>query len=169
MGSDKFDVSNSYYTLEFNVLIQETVTGQYPTPDEWKYIQLTGGTEPIDPTYFINKSFNITKDMYDGASIYNLTDFTSATYFTDYKFGEEQPFPGSIRFVRSTDIEEMNYSINLPASQFTETQNPTYVSGDKKITEVTLLNSNKEVLVVGKTSVPITRSGTQVLQVKLDF
>lgn len=169
MGTDIYDISSSYYATSFITLVQETATGQYPTPDEWKYIIITGTSTPINPTYLTNKSFTITKQMYDDADIYNLNDFTSPTYFTDYKFGEEQPFPGSVRFVRATDIEEMNYSINLPSSQFTETQNPTYTSGDKKITEVALLDSNKEVLVIGKTSVPITRSGTQVLQVKIDF
>ena len=64
----------------------------------------------------------------------------------------------------------MNFLINLPSSQFTETQNPTYTIGDtKKITEITLLNSNKEVYVVGKTAKPLTRSGTQVYALKLDF
>jgi chorismate-pyruvate lyase len=34
---------------------------------------------------------------------------------------------------------------------------------------VALLNSNKEPLVVAKTSIPIKRLGTQVFAVKLDF
>jgi hypothetical protein len=88
---------------------------------------------------------------------------------TTPQFGDEQPFPGSIRLVRATDIEEMNFLINLPCNQFDQTQNPTYVSGNKYITEVALLNVNKEPLVVAKTSVPLKRSGTQVFAVKLDF
>jgi hypothetical protein len=39
----------------------------------------------------------------------------------------------------------------------------------KRITEVALLNENKEVLVIGKVSNPIKRSGTQVFAVKIDF
>ena len=96
--------------------------------------------------------------------MWNLTGDT-----TQPQFGDEQPFPGSIRLVRATDIEEMNFLINLPCNQFDVTQNPTYESGDKYITEVALLNSNKEPLVVAKTSVPIKRLGTQVFAVKLDF
>jgi hypothetical protein len=86
------------------------------------------------------------------------------------QFGDEQPFPGSIRLVRATDIERMSFMVNLPSSQFTTTQNPTYPSGaDKRITEVALLNSNKEVMVIAKTAKPVKRSGTQVFAVRLDF
>jgi hypothetical protein len=42
-------------------------------------------------------------------------------------------------------------------------------SGYPKITEVALLDSNKETLVVAKATTPITRLGTQVFAVKLDF
>ena len=60
--------------------------------------------------------------------------------------------------------------VNLPSSQFTTTQNPTYPSGaEKRITEVALLNSNKEVMVIAKTAKPVKRSGTQVFAVRLDF
>ena len=64
----------------------------------------------------------------------------------------------------------MNYLINLPSGQFDTTQNPSYVSGvDKRITEVALLDSNKNVLVMAKTSKPIVRAGTQVVAVKIDI
>ena len=106
-------------------------------------------------------------------TIFDLEDFLGPVPnepSTAPQFGDEQPFPGSIRLVRATDIEKMNYMVNLPASQFNVTQNPTYNTGqDKRITEVALLNSNKEVLVIGKTSYPIKRTGTQVFAMKLDF
>ena len=94
---------------------------------------------------------------------------------TDSQFGDEQPFPGSIKLVRATDIEEMNMLINLPSTQFLTSQNPTRFTGttetiaNKYITEVALLDSLKEALVVAKTSIPIQRTGTQVFAVKLDF
>ena len=95
---------------------------------------------------------------------------------TQPQFGDEQPFPGSVRLVRATDIEEMNMMINLPSTQFTKTQNPTKYnldgtekSGDKYITEVALLDSNKEPLVVSKTPTPVKRTGTQVFAIRLDF
>ena len=64
----------------------------------------------------------------------------------------------------------MSFLVNLPSTQITVSQNPTYTKGvDKRITEVALLNSNKDVLVIAKTTNPIKRSGTQVFSVNLDF
>ncbi len=63
----------------------------------------------------------------------------------------------------------MNFLVNLPSTQFNQTQNPTYLSGDKYITEISLLDSNKDALVKGKTAVPVKRNGTQVFSVRLDF
>ena len=75
--------------------------------------------------------------------------------------------------MRSTDVEEMRFLVNLPHTQFTNTQNPTYDTvqrvTDKYVTEVVLLDQNKDVLVTSKTSSPIKRTGTQVISVKIDF
>jgi len=50
------------------------------------------------------------------------------------------------------------------------TQNPSYVSGvPKRFTEVALLDENKYVLVMAKTSSPVVRVGTQVVAVKIDI
>jgi hypothetical protein len=88
----------------------------------------------------------------------------------DSQFGDEQPFPGSIRLVRASDIEEMNFLINLPSTQFLESQNPTYVTGAARyVTEVALLDSNKNPLVKAKTAIPVKRTGNQAFSLRLDF
>ena len=132
---------------------------------------------------FFNYTFTITKSDYTGGTSFDLEDHMS-NVSSDYlwnttgstiqpQFGDEQSFPGSIKLVRATDIEEMNMLINLPLSQFVTTQNPTWVneitSGKPFITEIALLDSLKEPLVVAKTSIPIQRTGTQVFAIKLDF
>jgi hypothetical protein len=134
-------------------------------------------------------TFTITKTIYDNAEKFDLenhmsgitTNYLGTSGTTDYnvtlpQFGDEQPFPGSVRLVRATDIEQMNFLINLPSNAFVTSQNPTKYNsdgtekpGDKYITEVQLLNDNKEPLVVAKAPLPIKRLGTQVLSVKLDF
>jgi hypothetical protein len=128
----------------------------------------------INPSNLVDYSFQVTFDMYDN----DTTIFDLESYIGDIpnqpstspQFGDEQPFPGSIKLVRAMDIEKMNFLVNLPASQFNVTQNPTYTTGqDKRITEVALLNENKEVLAIGKTANPVKRSGTQVFAVKIDF
>ena len=69
----------------------------------------------------------------------------------------------------------MRFLVNLPHTQFTNTQNPTYVTTqrglptEKFVTEVVLLDQNKDVLVTAKTSSPVKRKGTQVISVKIDF
>jgi hypothetical protein len=174
---------NGFMAKKFKVLIQENTF----TTNGWYEIDCTSkvggdGVNYIQPSDLINNTIVITKQDYDNASIFDLESHLSglgSNYIGDAtpndwnvttpQFGDEQPFPGSIRLVRATDIEEMNFLINLPCNQFDQTQNPTYVSGNKYITEVALLNLNKEPLVVAKTSIPIKRLGTQVFAVKLDF
>ena len=178
-----------FMAKKFKVLIQETtgLTNKYPTMGGWLAIDCTSrvggnGTSYINPTGMTSNTVVITKSDVDAATPFDLESHLSgfgSNYIgnattndwgvTTPQFGDEQPFPGSIRLVRSTDIEEMNFLVNLPCNQFDQTQNPTYVSGNKYITEVSLLNSNKEPLVVAKTSIPIKRLGTQVFAVKLDF
>ena len=59
--------------------------------------------------------------------------------------------------------------INLPSTQFRTSQNPTYVTGNPRITEIALLNEGKEALIIAKTAKPVERTGTQVFSVRLDF
>jgi hypothetical protein len=178
-----------FMAKKFKVLIQETtgLTNKYPSMGGWSVIDCTSrvggdGTNYINPTGMTSNTVVITKSDVNSATPFDLESHLSG-FGTNYigdattndrgvttpQFGDQQPFPGSIRLVRATDIEEMNFLVNLPCNQFDQTQNPTYVSGFKYITEVTLLNSNKEPLVVAKTSIPIKRLGTQVFAVKLDF
>ena len=178
-----------FMAKNFKVLIQETtgLSNKYPTMGGWSVIDCTSkvggnGTNYINPSGMTSNTIVITKNDVDNSLPFDLESHLSGfgnNYIGDAtindwgvtapQFGDEQPFPGSIRLVRATDIEEMNFLINLPCNQFDQTQNPTYVSGSKYITEVALLNVNKEPLVVAKTSIPIKRLGTQVFAVKLDF
>lgn len=181
-GLDTFDYFNSSDFLSdlkpknFFILIQETTdnTDNLPNSDEWKIIDFT--SEAGGPTLsgLTNTTFTITKSLFDSATPFDLETYMGTDYLltgitTDSQFGDEQPFPGSVRLVRASDVEQMNFLVNLPSTQFNETQNPTYNGGNKYITEITLLNSNKEVLVKSKSAIPVKRSGTQVFSVRLDF
>jgi hypothetical protein len=76
---------------------------------------------------------------------------------------------GTVNLVRSSDIEEMSFDLNLPNGVFDKSQNPTYTTGNPRMTEVALLNNNKETLVMGKLASPIPRVGAQIVSVKIDF
>lgn len=172
-------IRTGYVGKKFYILAQLRNNGS-PSPSGWKLIDFTtevggNGTTYLDPSNIKGVTFTITKDKYDSASLFDLetfmgNDYLSVSGSTLPQFGDEQPFPGSIRLVRATDIEEMSYDINLPVSQFNVSQNPTWSTGKPLvITEVALLDSNKNVLVTCKASKPINRVGSTVLNIRLDF
>ena len=186
-------VTNGFVADEFYALVQIN-TGQTPSNTSWKVVNLTsqipttnGSNSPyIRPSNLVGNSFTINYSDYNTGSTFDLeihmtgvtTNYLGTSSATDYsvtipQFGDEQPFPGSVRLVRASDIEEMNMLINLPSTQFTTSQNPTFPKTGTLpptyITEVALLDSNKEPLVVSKTPTPIKRTGTQVFAIKLDF
>lgn len=159
------------------VLLQSN--SSLPNSDSWKLIPITGlstnGSGYIEPSGLTGNTITITKSMFTGASFFDLETFMGTDYLgytgstTEPQFGDEQPFPGSIKVVRASDVEQMNFLVNLPTGKFTKSQNPTYTSGDSMITEVALLDSGKNPLVIAKASKPLKRTGTQVFSVKLDF
>ena len=159
-------LNNGYTASKFYILTQIKPTGQQPLPADWKIGDFTnesGLGNNVDNlktghTFTINQSNLPTTTYSSGLSSFG-TDraLTGAT------------ISGTVTLVRASDIEEMVFNLNLPSDKFKTSQNPTYVSGDPKITEVVLLNSNKETLAMGKLASPVARTGSQVIQVKIDF
>lgn len=186
LKTDTTSIVEGFVANKFTALVQivNSATGT-PISSEWRKIDFTSqvggdGVTPLDKNGFTETTFTITKTQYDEASTNKFdleshlsgltTNYLGDTISpTESQFGDEQPFPGSIKLVRASDIEQMNFLINLPISTFENTQNPTYISGNKYITEVALLNYNKEPLVIAKTPTPIRRIGAQVFAIKLDF
>lgn len=183
-GDFSYLSSSSYFTgftaNKFFALVQATATGEQPSTDQWKMIDLTSQISGhtvgnlISGSNMCGYQFVVTGDMVESADYYDIEEFLgdqpSLSGTTLPQFGDSQPFPGSVRITRATDIEVLNFMVSLPSTQFLETQNPTYSAGlDKRISEVALLNENKEPLVIAKTAKPIIRTGNQVFSVKLDF
>jgi hypothetical protein len=179
MESTLSGFTSGFNAKYFYVLIQETDVDELPISYSWTLIDktdsLTKSGGYIVPSSLTGNTIVITKDDYDNGDTFDLETHMGSDYLgstlstTEPQFGDEQPFPGSVRLIRASDIEELNFLVNLPSTQFTTSQNPTYISGYPRITEVALLDSNKETLVVAKATTPITRLGTQVFAVKLDF
>ena len=64
----------------------------------------------------------------------------------------------------------MRYKINLSYNEFQTTTNPTWTPGTNSyITEIALLDRNKDVLVVSKMQSPVLRQGIQQFLIKFDF
>ena len=166
-SSGGFKHLNSGYTAtQFHILHQLTNNGTNPVSDAWKIRNYTADLSSIDD---LKTGFTFT---------INQTKFADTTTYSSSlsSFGVDRALSGgtitgTVALVRASDIEEMVFKLNLPSNTFTTSQNPTYTSGDKKITEVALLNTNKEVLAMGKLATPWPRSNTanQVIEVKIDF
>lgn len=172
------NVVNGFVANKFIILAQKTLNGANPNPQNWVAMDFTAeaggdGVALLNPTNLNNVSFKITNSKYSGGSTFDIQAHTGEDFSDMYNsIGNSQPFPGSIRLVRSTDIEVMNYLVNLPSGKFITSQNPTKLSNPNmniRVTEISLLNKNKELMVSAKTTKPIERTGTQVFSVKLDF
>ena len=156
-------LNNGYTATQFHILYQLTDNGVQPRPDLWKIRNYTSDLGSIDD---LKTGFTFT---------INQTKFADTTTYSSglSSFGTDRALTGAtisgtVALVRASDIEEMVFNLNLPSDKFTTSQNPTF-TGTSKITEVALLNSNKETLAMGKLASPITRTGSQVIQVKIDF
>jgi len=172
LTADINNAMNGYLANKFYILCQITDNGTLPDSSLWKRMDFT--TEAGASLLGLKNgpiTFTINNTKYTGASSFSLGDFVTGTDYTTSSgpyFGDEQAFPGSVRVVRGTEFEEMNYKINLPSGKFTQSQQPN-APANPYITEIALLNDNKDVMVIAKTSHPVQRTGNQVFAVKLDF
>ena len=188
MAADISNLKQGFVGKRILILMQLTTGSTLPSASLWKQSDYTtalgySGSTYIQPSGLTAYTYTINKTIYDSATTFDLdshmTGLTSnylGTYSasdfatTTPQFGDEQPFPGSVRLVRGSDIEEFNFLINLPIGKFSTTQNPTHTTGkDVYMTEIALLDINKNALVVAKTPTPIKRTGAQVFSVRLDF
>jgi len=158
-SGNSFNYLNNGYTAgEFKLLYQFT-TGNTPNYSSWKMIDLLSELSSINDLK-TGHTFTLTQ-----SKISNFVPYTS----TLSNFGNAGTTFGTVNLVRASDIEEMNFDLNLPIGIFTYSQNPTFISGNPYMTEVALLNNNKETLAMGKLAAPIQRVGAQIISLKIDF
>ena len=173
--SDDFKHLNSGYTAtQFHILTQIN-SGEQPVSTSWKIADFTSDLGGNIDNIKTGHTFTI-----------NQSNLPTTTYTSTLSgFGVERKLSGltgsHVSMVRGTKVEIMTFKVNLPDHKFYTSQNPTYndpslpenerYRGSLKITEVALLNSNKETLVMGKLASPLTRSAAdaQVISVKIDF
>jgi hypothetical protein len=174
------DVPKGYFGTKFEIICQKVTSGQRPDPTQWRIIDFTDQMSDyfidgyITEESIIKNTFVITKELYDNASFYNLDEYIDLTPIgnigEDLTFGDEYYFYGGIETDIQATIYEMNYKINLSNNEFKNTSNPTWVKGTNSyITEIALLDSNKDILVMSKLQSPVLRQGIQQFVVKLDI
>lgn len=170
---------SGYSANSFKVLCQLVSGTTQPSPTAWREIDFTSEISGSSVNGYLTVSgltgttFQITNDLYDNASIYNLADYIDIPqngYPEILNFGDEYYFYGNLQTDISATIYEMRYLINLGRNQFTNTSNPTWVSGTTSyVTEIGLYDSNYDLIVISKLQSPELRQGIQQYVVKLDF
>jgi hypothetical protein len=174
------DTPNGFFATTFQVIAQKVVTGQRPDPSKWKVIDYTSSLSTTTVNGYITEdgltgtTFVITPDLYNNAPYYNLNNYIPLTPLgnTSQKlnFGDEYFFYGAFESDIQATIYEMRYKVNLSFAEFQTTTNPTWKKGGNSyITEIALLDSNKDVMVISKMQSPVLRQGIQQFVVKLDL
>ena len=174
------DVPSGFYATKLEILVQKVTTGQRPNASDWKIIDFTNNISGQTINGYLTQesltgtTFVVTKELYNSAPYYNLNDYIDLTPLGNtspkLNFGDEYYFYGGVETDIQATIYEMNYKVNLNFTEFQNTTNPTWSKGTKSyITEIALLDENKDIMVMSKLQSPVLRQGIQQFVVKLDF
>ena len=170
---------SGYSANSFKVLCQLVSGTTQPSPTAWREIDFTSEISGSSVNGYLTVSgltgttFQITNELYNSATTYNLANYINIPqngYPEILNFGDEYYFYGNLQTDITATIYEMRYLINLGRNQFTNTSNPTWVSGTTSyVTEIGLYDSNYDLIVISKLQSPELRQGIQQYVVKLDF
>jgi hypothetical protein len=174
------DIPKGYFGDKFEILAQKVPTGQRPDPSLWRVIDFTNILSGSSIYGFITQdaltgnTFVISEENYNSAPYYNLNNYitlvSGTTSGTSLNFGDEYYFYGSFETDIQATIYEMKYKINLSSSEFQVTTNPSWTPGTKSyVTEIALLDSDKDILVMSKLQSPTLRQGLQQYVIKIDI
>lgn len=170
---------SGYSANSFKLLCQIVSGNTQPSPTAWKEIDFTSEISGTSINGYLTVSgltgntFQITNTLYSSAPTYNLANYIDIPengYPEILNFGDEYYFYGNLETDITATIYEMRYLINLGRNQFTNTSNPTWLSGTTSyVTEIGLYDSNYDLIVISKLQSPELRQGIQQYVVKLDF
>jgi hypothetical protein len=170
---------SGYSANSMKILVQMVEGTNRPVSTAWREIDVTPDISGTSINGYITMSgitgttFQINQETYDNATPYNLGNYITLPQNgqTDYlNFGDEYYFYGNLETDITATIYEMKYLVNLGRNQFTNTSNPTWMSGTTSyVTEIALYNQNKDLMVISKLQSPELRQGIQSYVIKLDF
>jgi hypothetical protein len=87
-------------------------------------------------------------------------------------FGDERLFYGNLRTHIGATIYKTLFSLNIDGAEFGNSSNVTFEEGeDRYVSEVGILDSNSNLVMVGKLSRPIriANATTATIEVTMDF
>jgi len=166
---------------DITILAQKVPSGtSRPDTTQWREINISdqysattsGGYLTLNSLTGV--TYQITKNMYDTAPIYQLTNYLDIPVLNQtgvtFNFGGDYYFFGNIQTDIQATIYVMNFLCNLGQTQFFDSSNPTWNGTTSPyITEVGLYNADKELMVISKIQSPQKRQGIQQYPIKLDF
>ena len=153
-----------FFADEFKILCQVTnVSGNLfhaqgrPDPSLWRVIDFTSplitgvSGETINPLLLQTQTpssagFLITGDLYAAASATTFDlgtelDMSSGEAFGKMTFGDERLFYGNLRTFISATIYKSLFTINVDGNTISDSENSTYTSGPRYITEVGVMDA----------------------------
>ena len=165
---------------DITLLAQKVPSGTTrPDTTQWREISLVDQYSATTVGGYLTQNsltgvtYQITKNMYDTAPIYQLTNYLNIPVLNQtgvtYNFGGDFYFFGNIQTDIQATIYVMNFLCNLGQTQFFDSSNPTWNGAAPYITEVGLYNAEKELMVISKIQSPEKRQGVQQYPIKLDF
>jgi hypothetical protein len=173
-------VPQGFYAQKFQILAQKVPVGERPVAENWKLIDFTSEISSLFINGYVTEqsitsnTFVITNENYNSAPFYNLNNFIDLVPLNSTEptlnFGDEYYFYGNLETDIQATIYEMKYKINLSSTEFLVSQNPTWTKGTSSyVSEIALLDENKDILVMSKMQSPVLRQGIQQYVIKLDF
>jgi hypothetical protein len=165
----------------FEIICQKVIGDVRPDPSEWRVIDFTSMVSATTINGYITvegltgTTFVITSDDYDNAENNNYTlDYLSIpsknSTGTSLNFGDEYYFYGALETDIQATIYEMKYKVNLSATEFQASSNPTWSSTAKPyISEIGLYDTEDNLMIISKLQSPVLRQGLQQFLIKFDF
>ena len=177
-----------FFADTFKVLAQvvDKTTQNRPLSSNWKVIDFTSTNitvtsgETISPTLFENQNpnttgFILTGSLYTGGTTFNLgdeLDMSTASYYGKMTLGDERLFYGNLRTHIGATIYKTLFNITVDGASIASTSNSTFEFGDDRyVSEIGILDSNQNLVLVGKLSRPIriSDSTTASIELTIDF
>jgi len=179
-----------FYANKFVLLSQKInkSTQTRPNPSEWREINYTSNNitgnsgETINPVLLENQNsantgFILKGSQYNNASgnTFNLgveLDLPKGENYGKLNFGDERLFYGNLRTFIGATIYKTLFTINVDGAQLPTSCNTSYTLGeDRFISEVGILDSDGNLVMVGKLSRPIriADSSTASIELTIDF
>jgi len=186
-GYDGYGFYADNFVLLAQVINKNVTTRPYT--DQWREIDFTSPNitgvagETIDPFLLEGQvsndtGFILTGPIYSAATNFDLgseIDMSKGLNYDKLTFGDERLYYGNLRTHIGATIYKSLFTIDINGYLHPTTSNPTYSTslneGNRYVSEIGILDSDNELVLIGKLSrpIPITNSSIASIELTIDF